>query len=112
MNSDPDAHYFAQRTLLGERLKWWRERENLKIEAAALRLGVSTATWGHWETGRTFPSGEMLLTLCSLTELPIHLLFCPHMESCPFHGSDQIPPPDTDCCQNGSSAAPEQSPPP
>ncbi|NQW99929.1 helix-turn-helix transcriptional regulator [bacterium] len=102
MTSDHEAHFFAKRSALGKRLKWWRERRDLKIEAAALQLGVSTSTWGHWETGRTFPSGEMLLALSSLTQLPLQLLFCPHLETCPLH--DQVTAEGVSCCQCGRQA--------
>ncbi|MEO5712494.1 MAG: helix-turn-helix transcriptional regulator [Luteolibacter sp.] len=88
MKLNPDDHHFANRTLLGMRLKDWRKKKELKIEAAAHALGVSTSTWGHWETGHTFPSGEMLLDLCRLLDLPLQLLFCPHLDECPFHRCD------------------------
>jgi transcriptional regulator with XRE-family HTH domain len=84
-----DDHHFADRTLLGMRLKEWRKKGDIKTEAAARELGVSTATWGHWETGHTFPSGEMLLDICRLLDLPLQRLFCPH--SCPFTRDDSAP---------------------
>lgn len=88
MELNPEQHHFANRSILGKRLKWWRQKEGLKIAAAAHDLGVSTATWGHWETGHTFPSAEMLFDLCGLTGLPLHLLICPFMEDCPFPTED------------------------
>ncbi len=112
MTPSDDNHHFAARTLLGARLKGWREKQGYKIATAARALGVSTATWGHWETGHTFPSAEMLLNLCALTELPIQWLFCPHMETCPFQAAGEMPPPGVACCQNAPCVAPEQSPPP
>lgn len=98
MKLSPDHHHFANRTILGKRLKWWRQKEGLKIAAAAHDLGVSTATWGHWETGHTFPSGEMLFDLCGLTGLPLQLLVCPHMENCPFHVGRDASPAGSPCC--------------
>jgi len=85
MESKPGDHFYDDRTLLGARLKWWRTQQGLTIENVAADLGVSTATWGHWETGHTFPSGDMLLNLSQMTALPLQLLFCPHLEACPFH---------------------------
>lgn len=100
MKWDSEQHHFADRTVLGKRLKWWRNKEGLKIAAAAGNLGVSTATWGHWETGHTFPSGEMLLDLCELTGLPLQLLLCPHMEDCPFQNPRELLPSDSQCCRH------------
>ena len=99
MKPPPEQHHFANRSILGMRLKWWRQKEGLKIAAAAHDLGVSTATWGHWETGHTFPSGEMLFDLCALTGLPLQLLLCPHMEDCPFHTGGELASSGTPCCR-------------
>jgi transcriptional regulator with XRE-family HTH domain len=96
MDSKPGDHFYADRTLLGARLKWWRTQQGLTIENVAADLGVSTATWGHWETGHTFPSGDMLLNISLMTKLPLQLLFCPHMEACPFH--HPLPLPDAAKC--------------
>jgi transcriptional regulator with XRE-family HTH domain len=79
-----EPHFFADRTILGSRLKWWWTTHGLKTATAARELGVSTSTWGHWETGHTFPTGEMLLDISTFTKLPLQLLFCPHMDECPF----------------------------
>lgn len=37
---------------VGLELKSWREREGLSKEAAAVRLGVSLATYVRWEAGK------------------------------------------------------------
>ena len=101
MHSNRDDHFYAHRTSLGARLKWWRTKQTLTLENVASNLGVSTATWGHWETGHSFPSGEMLLDLSRLTGLPLQVLFCPHLETCPFNDAGQFPLPEIPCCQCG-----------
>ena len=103
MKLDPDQHHFSDLTVLGKRLKWWREKQGFKIAAAAQSLGVSTATWGHWETGHTFPSGEMLFDLCTLTKLPLQLLVCPRMEDCPFYNDGQTSSLDSCCCRHSEN---------
>ena len=100
MKQTPDHHHFADRSILGQRLKWWRNKEGLKIAAAAHDLGVSTATWGHWETGHAFPSGDMLFDLCDLTGLPLQMLVCPHMEDCPFNAGGELANSNSPCCQH------------
>lgn len=87
MKTQSQDHFFAEKTIFGARLKWWRGTQTLSIEAAAHMLGVSTATWGHWETGHTFPSGVMLLNVSRLTNLPLHHLFCPHFNT----STDSVP---------------------
>ena len=83
-NPPRQDHAYTGRMALAQRLRWWRETNNLKIAAAAECLGVSTSAWGHWETGERFPSGEMLLALARFTSLPLRVLLCPNLESCPF----------------------------
>ena len=99
MRREASDHFYADRTILGARLKWWRARQGLTLENVASELGVSTSTWGHWETGHSFPSGALLLDLSEMTKLPLQILFCPNLEHCPLISpggpcSDGIP-----CCQ-------------
>jgi len=105
MDPKADDHFYAHRTTLGARLRWWRAQQAQTIENVATALGVSTATWGHWETGHSFPSGEMLLDLSRLTGLPLQVLFCPHLETCPFNEPGKAPVADIPCCQCGGSLA-------
>ncbi|MBJ6725167.1 helix-turn-helix domain-containing protein [Geomesophilobacter sediminis] len=56
--------------ILGKNLAAWREQKGLKMEAAARELGVSTATWGHWETGRRFPAMKQLSCLAQYLGVP------------------------------------------
>ena len=69
---------------LGPRLRDWRISRGLKIATASLHLGVSTATWCHWETGRRTPNSEMLALLIQYTGISIEELICPGIERCPF----------------------------
>jgi len=77
-------HPFLNATALPCVLRKWRQEKQLKIETAAADVGVSTAAWGHWETGARFPMGRELLRLSTHTGIPLHALICPHAESCPF----------------------------
>lgn len=56
--------------ILGNNLVAWREQRGLKMETAAKELGVSTATWGHWETGRRFPAMNQLSILAQYVGVP------------------------------------------
>jgi transcriptional regulator with XRE-family HTH domain len=76
-------------------------RGNRKISDVASLLGVSTSTWGHWETGERLPSGELLLAIENLTGIPLHVLFCPHLETCPRARNGGLPTKEHPCCQNG-----------
>ncbi len=62
-----------------------------KMEATADELGVSTATWGHWETGHSFPTSNMLFLLAEYTSLPLPKLLCPFgltCDLCPLDAND------------------------
>ena len=92
-------HAYADRMALGQRLQWWRHLKGIKTTEAAAELGVSTAAWGHWETGARFPSAEMLLDLAAYTRLPLRVLLCPEMEACPFVKAGELPDPLRPCCR-------------
>lgn len=66
-------------------LRQWRILHTLKAADAASRLGVAPATWGHWETGKRFPSSENLVNISRLTGIPVQHLFCPHATVCPIN---------------------------
>jgi DNA-binding transcriptional regulator YiaG len=99
MPPDHQQHRYTERVALGARLKHWRLGENRKMSEVAALLGVSTGTWGHWETGERLPSGELLLAIQNLTGLPLRVLFCPHLDNCPQIGSGKTPRMDQPCCQ-------------
>jgi len=63
----------------------WRKEGGLKESVAAEELGVSSATWGHWETGARFPSAKHLCALSVYTGIPVQHFFCPNRHLCPFH---------------------------
>jgi transcriptional regulator with XRE-family HTH domain len=67
-------------------LRKWRKGKRIKIQTAAVEMGVSPAARGHWETGTRFPQGKDLLRLLNYTGLSLPQLLCPHADSCPFPG--------------------------
>ncbi len=101
MDSENHHHRYSARVALGMRLKHWRLRDNRKISEVAALLGVSTGTWGHWETGERLPSGELLLAIEDLTGLPMHVLFCPYLDSCPQAKTGRKPVKGHPCCHRG-----------
>jgi transcriptional regulator with XRE-family HTH domain len=103
MNPGNHNHHYSASIALGMRLKDWRLRKEQKISAAAARLGVSTATWGHWETGEHLPSGDLLLGIEQLTEMPLRMLFCHHLDTCPQLKAGQLPVTYERCCQCGAA---------
>ena len=62
----------------------WRMAHGLKISVAARELGVSTATWGHWEETRRMPSLANLQLLALYTGIPIQHFLCPNHKQCPL----------------------------
>jgi DNA-binding transcriptional regulator YiaG len=83
---------YAGFSYLPKALQRWREREGLKISAAAQGLGVAASTWGHWETGFRFPTGSVLLDLVQYTGLSLVELVCEHGEHCPLHHQIKVCP--------------------
>ena len=52
-----------------------RLANGLTLRELAQRIGVSTGTCGHWETGRTFPSPGILKRLARVLKVtPMRLL--------------------------------------
>ena len=72
----------AAKKNLARKLNTWREQNGVKMEVAAKELGVSTATWGHWETGRRFPALHHLSCLSLYLKVPICRLICFHTDKC------------------------------
>lgn len=93
-------HHYSDRIALGMRLKEWRMRDDRKISQVAVLLGVSTATWGHWETGERMPSGDLLLAIEDLTGMPLHVLFCPHLNMCPHARNGNVSGIGSPCCRS------------
>jgi transcriptional regulator with XRE-family HTH domain len=69
---------------LSDLLRQWRKENGVKETVAARELGVSTATWGHWEEGVRFPTADNLVALARYTNIPIQHFFCPNRDRCPF----------------------------
>lgn len=67
---------------LSRTLLRWREQNAIKMEAAAKELGVSTATWGHWESGRRFPGLHHLSCLSQYLNVPVCRLICCKPDEC------------------------------
>jgi len=45
------------------------------------------------------PSGDLLIAIEDLTGIPLHVLFCPHLDDCPLAKEGLIPRPDQPCCK-------------
>lgn len=56
---------------LGEKLKELRNQNNYSQNALAEELGVSRQTVSYWETGKTQPPVEILITLCKLYQISL-----------------------------------------
>ncbi len=84
--------FYLNATALPRVLRRWRQGKQMKIQTAAVELGVSLAAWGHWETGTRFPDGHDLVRLSNYTGIPLHELLCPHAESCPRAGANHRQP--------------------
>ena len=65
-------------------LQRWREARKRKISDVATEFGVAASTWGHWETGHRFPSGENLALITEYTGIPLQHFICPNSDRCPF----------------------------
>jgi transcriptional regulator with XRE-family HTH domain len=109
MDSGDHSHRYSARIALGTRLKHWRLSEHRKIADVAADLGVSTPTWGHWETGEHLPSGDLLIAIEDLTSIPLHVLFCPHLDDCPQLKNGQETMMDHCCCQCRTTPAGHRS---
>ena len=87
--------------LLVERLRDWREQNDIPIKCAAADLGVSPATWDHWEKGRRFPTMDDFNLLAQYLRLPPCLLLCPFRHSqCGYCRKKQIAGNHIDLCSN------------
>jgi len=72
-----------------EGLQGWRQRSGKTISEAAGEFGVAVSTWGHWETGHSFPSVENLLLLAQYIGVPAQTFLCPNSDKCAFLGARQ-----------------------
>jgi len=74
--------YAACKSHFSAILRQWRTGQKRKIADVAGYLGVSTATWGHWETGLYMPSVETLHLVSEITQIPVRYLVCPDSGRC------------------------------
>lgn len=82
------------RKLLAERLRAWRKQRGVPLKTVAQELGVSTATWGHWETGARFPSEGFINLLARYLGMPVcHLFSCAGAASLPLPACAGLRPP-------------------
>jgi transcriptional regulator with XRE-family HTH domain len=91
-------------TRLPRLLREWRMQHSLKAADVAARLGVAPATWGHWETGKRFPSLENLVLVSRFTGIPIQHFFRSHADDHP-HRTSASEPDSTEapvCCTCGA----------
>jgi len=58
-------------------LKRLRQQSGLKMYVAAETLGVCKSTWSQWESGKRFPSAEMLAAIAA----------CLHVKPCLLLGA-------------------------
>ena len=72
-------------------LRQWRKASDKKLASAAAEIGVSVATWSHWENGSRFPSGQNLLCLAIYTAIPIKCLVCEDVIQCRLTPRDAKP---------------------
>ncbi len=89
MPDDSDARpglspRYSDFSCLPARLKDWRQLRGIKASNAAAELGVAASTWNHWESGRRFPSGQMLVHLIAHTGISLKEIVCENAHVCPF----------------------------
>lgn len=51
---------------IGQVLREWRERCGMSRQQVADRIGKTTQTIGHWETGHAQPDADTLFMLCDM----------------------------------------------
>ena len=71
----------ADQRLLGTRLKAARERQGLKQEYVASKLGVTQSAVPKWESGMTEPGATVLGELAALYGVTLKRLLMPDQQS-------------------------------
>lgn len=59
---------------LGEKIRFLRERKNLKQKELAIELGVAQQTLSHYEKGRIEPDYGILLNLAEIFDVSVDYL--------------------------------------
>ncbi len=75
---------------IGLFLKHWRTRQGVKLQTVAGELGVSVATWDHWETGRRRPSLDNLIAVADYLHIPPQCLLCEKTGRCCAEGEKRL----------------------
>ena len=63
--------YDAMRRTFAANLRRIRKERGFKCYGAALGLGVSTSTWGRWESAQRFPTPPLLAGIALLLQTPV-----------------------------------------
>ena len=63
--------YDAMRRTFAANLRRIRKERGFKSYGAALGLGVSTSTWGRWESAQRFPTPPLLAGIALLLQTPV-----------------------------------------
>ena len=63
--------YDAMRRTFASNLRRIRKERGFKSYGAALGLGVSTSTWGRWESAQRFPTLPLLAGIALLLQTPV-----------------------------------------
>ena len=69
------AAYAAMRRTFAANLRRIRRERGFKCYGAAIGLGVSTSTWGRWESARRFPTPPLLAGIALLLQTPVAEFF-------------------------------------
>ena len=77
-------------TDIGRFLKLWRMNQGVKLETVAAELGVSVATWDHWETGRRRPNLDNLIAVAGYLRMPPQCLLCERTGMCVEEGQTRL----------------------
>jgi DNA-binding transcriptional regulator YiaG len=63
--------YAAMRHTFAANLRRIRRERGFKRYGAAIGLGVSTSTWGRWESAQRFPTPPLLAGIALLLQTPV-----------------------------------------
>ena len=63
--------YDEMRRTFASNLRRIRKERVFKCYGAALGLGVSTSTWGRWESAQRFPTPPLLAGIALLLQTPV-----------------------------------------
>ena len=69
------AAYAAMCRTFAANLRRIRKERGFKCYGAALGLGVSTSTWGRWESAQRFPTPPLLAGIALLLQTPVAEFF-------------------------------------